>query len=99
MVEEGRVRFVVGDGRVGFREEGEGDAGGWDAIHVGAAAEKVHEELVAQLREGGRMFIPVGKKYEEQSVWLVSKVGGEVKKEKLFGVFYVPLTDAPPNSE
>jgi protein-L-isoaspartate(D-aspartate) O-methyltransferase len=94
MVEEGRVRFVVGDGRVGLQEEE-----GWDAIHVGAAAERVHEELVEQLREGGRMFIPVGGKWEEQSIWLVSRVGGEVKRERLFGVVYVPLTDPPPNSE
>jgi protein-L-isoaspartate(D-aspartate) O-methyltransferase len=97
MAEEGRVRFVVGDGRRGLRDEGGEE--GWDAIHVGAAAERVHEELVGQLREGGRMFIPVGGRYEEQSVWLVRKEGGEVKREKLFGVVYVPLTDPPPNSE
>jgi protein-L-isoaspartate(D-aspartate) O-methyltransferase len=63
LLERGRVRFVVGDGRKGWVDpEGEGEAKdpggeeerGWDAIHVGAAAVKVHEELVAQLRRPGR---------------------------------------------
>jgi protein-L-isoaspartate(D-aspartate) O-methyltransferase len=60
LLERGRVRFVVGDGRKGWVDpevEGEGkgeEEKGWDAIHVGAAAVKVHEELVAQLRRPGR---------------------------------------------
>jgi protein-L-isoaspartate(D-aspartate) O-methyltransferase len=60
-LERGRVRFVLGDGRKGWVEkdgegegEGKGEEVGWDAIHVGAAAVKVHEELVAQLRRPGR---------------------------------------------
>jgi protein-L-isoaspartate(D-aspartate) O-methyltransferase len=60
LLDAGRVRFVVGDGRKGWVDkEGEADGKteeerGWDAIHVGAAAVKVHEELVAQLRRPGR---------------------------------------------
>jgi protein-L-isoaspartate(D-aspartate) O-methyltransferase len=57
-LERGRVRFVVGDGRKGWVDpevEAEGEEErGWDAIHVGAAAVKVHEELIAQLRRPGR---------------------------------------------
>lgn len=49
MQDSGRVRFVVGDGRVGMKQEG-----GWDAIHVGAAASVLHEQLVEQLRAPGR---------------------------------------------
>lgn len=52
MLERGRVRFVVGDGRKGWK--GEGGEEGWDAIHVGAAAEEMHGELVEQLRRPGR---------------------------------------------
>lgn len=51
---EGKVRFVVGDGRRGWRENGEGEGEGWDAIHVGAAAVEVHKELIEQLRSPGR---------------------------------------------
>lgn len=102
----GRVRFRVGDGRKGWVEpassaDGEGSAsgdGGWDVIHVGAAAVTLHSELVTQLRSPGRMFIPVDDEdgYGGQSVWVVDKDGeGKVEKKRLFGVKYVPLTDAP----
>ncbi|KAH9890768.1 protein-L-isoaspartate O-methyltransferase [Xylariomycetidae sp. FL2044] len=129
----GRVRFRVGDGRKGWREEGdgmpgvggkagevvpsattssgtgrqedkEGNEGGWDAIHVGAAAVRLHDELVAQLRSPGRMFIPVndddagggGGGVGAQYIWTVDKdEQGNVTKKKLYGVRYVPLTDAP----
>ncbi|KAI1101139.1 protein-L-isoaspartate O-methyltransferase [Jackrogersella minutella] len=73
------------------------DEGGWDAIHVGAAAAELHEELVRQLRSPGRMFIPVeAEDGWEQYIWTVDKdAEGGIKKEKLYGVRYVPLTDAP----
>ncbi|KUJ10652.1 protein-L-isoaspartate O-methyltransferase [Mollisia scopiformis] len=93
MLEKGKVRFVVGDGRKGFNDEG---GEGWDAIHVGAAAVEVHGELVEQLRCPGRIFIPVEDERGEQFVWTVDKdVEGTVTKKRLFGVRYVPLTDAP----
>lgn len=67
-----RVKFVKGDGRKGWGEDGECSwlRGGWaqregvtngemglapyDAIHVGAAARMVHEELLRQLKSPGR---------------------------------------------
>lgn len=110
LLSSGRVRFRVGDGRKGWTEEaspgggqpgvgGEaaGQDGGWDAIHVGAAAIELHQELVDQLRSPGRMFIPVGDKDGwGQFIWTVDKDrDGKVTKKKLYGVRYVPLTDAP----
>jgi protein-L-isoaspartate(D-aspartate) O-methyltransferase len=53
LLEEGKVSFVVGDGRKGW-SEGEDKEKGWDAIHVGAAAAELHQELVDQLRSPGR---------------------------------------------
>ncbi|KFY73643.1 hypothetical protein V499_06295 [Pseudogymnoascus sp. VKM F-103] len=105
MLESGRVRFVVGDGRKGWVEPDIGkknigqdtwDEKGWDAIHVGAGAAHLHEELVAQLRRPGRMFIPVDDATTGigQHIWLVDKdVNGAVKKKQMYGVSYVPLTD------
>ncbi|KAI4141062.1 MAG: hypothetical protein LQ341_003622 [Variospora aurantia] len=89
MLGSGKVKFVKGDGRQGYK------AGGpYDAIHVGAAAEEEHKGLVEQLRAPGRMFIPVG--VSSQWIWVVDKdEKGEVRREKQFGVRYVPLTDAP----
>jgi protein-L-isoaspartate(D-aspartate) O-methyltransferase len=70
--------------------------GGWDAIHVGAAAVELHQDLVDQLRSPGRMFIPVGSGKQDQHIWTVDKDReGNVTKKKLYGVKYVPLTDAP----
>lgn len=105
----GRVKFRVGDGRRGWVEpDGEVRAEeqdvvaargkGWDAIHVGASAVELHQALVDQLRAPGRMFIPVddGDDGWGQHVWAIDKDDkGEVTKKKLFGVRYVPLTDAP----
>ncbi|KAH8201713.1 hypothetical protein TruAng_004151 [Truncatella angustata] len=73
------------------------EEGGWDAIHVGAAAIELHQELVDQLRSPGRMFIPVGGKNGwNQYIWTVDKDrDGNITKKKLYGVRYVPLTDAP----
>ncbi|KAI1147930.1 protein-L-isoaspartate O-methyltransferase-domain-containing protein [Nemania diffusa] len=111
LLASGRVRFRVGDGRKGWVEleaagretkvggaAEESDAQGWDAIHVGAAAAELHGELVGQLRRPGRMFIPVedeGSRWE-QYIWVVDKdEQGKVEKKRLYGVRYVPLTDAP----
>ncbi|GKT56150.1 protein-L-isoaspartate O-methyltransferase [Colletotrichum tofieldiae] len=101
LLESRRVRFRVGDGRKGWTEaprEGEEGAGtGWDAIHVGAAAVELHQALVDQLRAPGRMFIPVeDDNGHGQYVWAIDKKeDGSIVKERLFGVRYVPLTDAP----
>lgn len=40
LVDSGRIRFRLGDGRKGWLEDGKGD---WDVIHVGAAAVEVHK--------------------------------------------------------
>ncbi|KAJ4171118.1 hypothetical protein NW754_007263 [Fusarium falciforme] len=101
-LESGKVKFRLGDGRKGWVEEpreGEQDEGkGWDVIHVGASAAEIHPELLEQLKAPGCMFIPVdddGMGYS-QHVWRIEKdENGEITKRKLFGVRYVPLTNAP----
>lgn len=80
LLDAGKVRFVVGDGRKGWRETeteteptepgasaGDAASGGlWDVIHVGASAVQLHEELVRQLRAPGRMFIPVNDNVDDE---------------------------------
>lgn len=51
MLGDGRVAFVVGDGRKGWSEKGGEE---WDAIHVGAAADEIYPVLVEQLKRPGR---------------------------------------------
>lgn len=101
MLDGGAVRFVLGDGRVGWSESGSG-GDEWDVIHVGASAVRLHDELVRQLRAPGRMFIPVNDDEDDgdglggQHIWTVDKdAEGRVTKKRLFGVRYVPLTNAP----
>lgn len=86
-------------GEDGEKAQVGGRGGGWDAIHVGAAAVTLHPELLSQLRSPGRLFIPV--EDEEggtgnQYIWTVDKdEHGQITKKRLYGVRYVPLTDAP----
>ena len=51
LIGNGSVSFVVGDGRLGWKDEGGEE---WDAIHVGAAAVTLHPELIEQLKRPGR---------------------------------------------
>jgi protein-L-isoaspartate(D-aspartate) O-methyltransferase len=96
LIKGGQVSFVVGDGRLGWSDEGRSTEI-WDAIHVGAAAVEIHKPLIDQLKRPGRMFIPVtDARSGSQHIWVVDKdKDGEVKRERLYGVRYVPLTDAP----
>lgn len=93
LLASGGIMFVKGDGRVGWK--GQGGEEGWDAIHVGAAAKEVHAELVEQLKRPGRLFMPVEDEGFQYVFVIDKKADGEVVKERLYGVRYVPLTDAP----
>jgi protein-L-isoaspartate(D-aspartate) O-methyltransferase len=55
------VKVIVGDGSHGYR-----DAAPYDAIIVSAAAPELPPALLAQLAEGGRMIIPVGREDSQQ---------------------------------
>lgn len=84
------IKVICADGRKGSPPQ-ETPEGGFDAIHVGAAAPVVEPELLNSLKKGGRMFIPVGGSDEDQNVWVYDKgLDGTVTKEKLFGVRYIP---------
>ncbi len=65
----------------------------YDAIVVTAAASAVPPPLVAQLKPGGRMVIPVGAPFLTQTLVLVEKrVDGSVRTRQLLPVRFVPLT-------
>jgi protein-L-isoaspartate(D-aspartate) O-methyltransferase len=55
LLDSGHVKLYVKDGWKGCPEEGP-----YDAIHVGAGAGELPQELLKQLKPGGRMIVPVG---------------------------------------
>ncbi|RWS16168.1 Protein-L-isoaspartate(D-aspartate) O-methyltransferase-like protein [Dinothrombium tinctorium] len=79
----------VGDGRLGYPEEAK-----YDAIHVGAAAPTLPQQLIEQLKVGGRLIIPMGKEGGNQALEMIDKLAdGTIKRESVMSVVYVPLTD------
>ncbi|KAM0787570.1 hypothetical protein ACM66B_003640 [Microbotryomycetes sp. NB124-2] len=87
-----QVKVVTADGRLGCPSNLLPSTG-FDAIHVGAASPEMPHKLIDQLNKPGRLFVPVGT--TSQAIWQVDKDEfGNVVSKKLFGVNYVPLTDA-----
>ncbi len=80
----------VGDGGLGWPEEAP-----FDAILVTAAAPRVPPALVAQLKPGGRLVIPVGPEGGIQQLRLLEKAAdGRVRERAVTDVRFVPLTGA-----
>jgi protein-L-isoaspartate(D-aspartate) O-methyltransferase len=83
------VHVKAGDGYKGWPEHAP-----FDAIIVTAAPDHVPQPLVEQLKEGGRMVIPVGGAIV-QYLNVLEKRGGAVKQTAAIPVKFVPLTRDP----
>jgi protein-L-isoaspartate(D-aspartate) O-methyltransferase len=77
--------------RVGDGYEGWPDAAPFDAIIVTCAPKKIPQPLVDQLKEGGRMVIPLGDRFN-QIVHLVKKRDGKLIDRELKPTLFVPMT-------
>ncbi|HWV72771.1 MAG TPA: protein-L-isoaspartate(D-aspartate) O-methyltransferase [Pseudosphingobacterium sp.] len=86
------VKVIIGDGYKGFE-----DKAPFDAIIVTAASKDIPPPLIKQLKEGGRMIIPVGNPSEVQTLVLLKKRNGKIVKSKLIPVRFVPLTRGAEN--
>ena len=80
------IHTRAGDGYLGWPE-----AAPFDKIIVTCSPEKVPQPLVDQLRDGGLMVIPVGERYQ-QTLYLMRKVGHDLKSEALRATLFVPMT-------
>src|SRR6202521_3960256 len=83
----GNVKIRVGDGSQGWPEYAP-----FDAILVSAATPEMPPDLFAQLREGGRMVVPIGPA-SSQELQLIRKIGGEPAVRVLEGCRFVPLVE------
>ena len=80
------VHVRAGDGYLGWAE-----AAPFDAIIVTCAPERVPQPLIDQLKEGGRMIIPVGRVWNQELV-LLRKREGKLEQHAVLPVSFVPMT-------
>jgi protein-L-isoaspartate(D-aspartate) O-methyltransferase len=81
------VKVKWGDGYFGWEEHAP-----FDAVILTCAVNHVPPSLIKQLKEGGRLILPLGSPTYHQTLTLVSKVGGKTEVEHLSGVRFVPMT-------
>ena len=87
------VHLKTGDGYKGWPE-----AAPFDAIIVTCAPDKVPQALVDQLKDDGRMVIPVGDRFAQQ-LYLLEKKNGQLKQSATLPVRFVPMTSETPKPE
>ncbi|MCB1872752.1 MAG: protein-L-isoaspartate(D-aspartate) O-methyltransferase [Gammaproteobacteria bacterium] len=82
------IETRIGDGYYGWEEHAP-----FDSIIVTAAASHVPPPLIAQLKPGGRMVIPVGGGFQVQQLMLIEKTeDGGIETRQILPVRFVPLT-------
>lgn len=81
-----KVQVKIADGYYGWKEFAP-----FDAIIVTAAAEHIPPPLIEQLKEGGKMIIPVGHPFQVQYLMLAEKKEGKIKTKNILPVRFVPF--------
>jgi protein-L-isoaspartate(D-aspartate) O-methyltransferase len=81
------IKVKYADGYFGWEEHAP-----FDAIIVTAAANHIPAPLIKQLKEGGRLIIPLGSTVYTQTLTLATKRKGELDVEQMGGVAFVPMT-------
>ena len=81
------IHAKVSDGYHGWEEHAP-----FDAIMVTAASETIPPPLIRQLKDGGRMIIPVGSPFRTQYLVYITKKGEKVSTKNVMPVRFVPFT-------
>jgi len=79
------VSVIFGDGSKGLAEHAP-----FDRIFVAAGAPDIPKPLTTQLKDGGKLLVPVGGRYYQDLI-RVTKTGTKLVKENLGGCVFVPL--------
>ena len=80
------VKVKYGDGYFGWEEYTP-----FDAIIITAAANHIPPPLIKQLKEGGRLIIPLGSTVYSQTLILATKKKGELNLQEITSVRFVPM--------
>ncbi|MDD1775910.1 MAG: protein-L-isoaspartate(D-aspartate) O-methyltransferase [Candidatus Methanomethylicus sp.] len=83
---DNRVSIFKGDGTMGLKERSP-----FDRILVTAAAPRIPPPLMMQLKDGGKMVIPVGEVFSVQNLILLVRNSEEFKETAYGGCVFVPL--------
>jgi protein-L-isoaspartate(D-aspartate) O-methyltransferase len=75
------------DGYFGWPE-----AASFDAIMITAAVDHIPPPLLEQLKDGGKLILPLGNPFSFQNLTLVTKRNEDYTVEQILGVLFVPLT-------
>jgi len=78
------IKVKLGDGYFGWQEYAP-----FDCIIITCATKDIPPPLVAQLKEGGRMVLPIGEDYQE--LVLIKKVNDKLEKRSIIPVIFVPM--------
>ncbi|KPJ77699.1 MAG: protein-L-isoaspartate O-methyltransferase [Deltaproteobacteria bacterium SG8_13] len=81
------VHTRLGDGYYGWQQQAP-----FDAIMITAAVDHIPPPLIGQLKEGGRLILPLGNPFSYQNLVLVTRQNDETTVKQITGVLFVPLT-------
>ena len=76
-----------GDGYFGWPQ-----AAPFDAIMITAAIDHIPPPLIKQLKDGGKLALPLGNPFSYQNLVLVTKQGDDLVVKQITGVLFVPMT-------
>jgi len=81
------IKVRLGDGYFGWKE-----AAPFDAIMITAAIDHIPPPLLQQLKDGGRLILPLGNPFRYQNLTLVTKLAENYTVRQITGVLFVPMT-------
>lgn len=88
LLDTGRLKLLVADGRIGLP-----DMAPFDVIHIGATAPGLPKQLIDQLKVGGIMVLPIQHDQKQIFESIEKTPDGKLNRKSLLHVRYVLLTD------
>ena len=82
-----KVKTKHGDGYFGWPE-----VAPFDAIMITASVDHIPPPLLSQLKDGGKLILPLGNPFSYQNLTLVTKQGKNYSVKQIVGVLFVPMT-------